>query len=92
MALSFDDQEMEQVTEFKIKKKESLVNHDGIKENKIIPVFLSSEDRERLAKEELKKLELKQKEREKAVKENMNLYLNSRDGKNSGIDYLIIFF
>lgn len=84
MALSFEDEEMNQVTEFKIKKKESLVNPDLVKENKMVPVFLSSEDREKLAKEELKKLDLKEKEREKVVKENLNLYLHSRDGKHSG--------
>ncbi len=85
MALSFEDEEFDQVTEFKIKKKESLVNPELVKDNKMVPVFLSIEDREKLAKEELKKLEFKEKEREKAVKEHLNLYMHSRDGKFSGI-------
>jgi len=84
MALSFEDEDIQQVTEFKIKKKESLVNSDLAKENKITPTYLSSEDRERLYKEELKKLEAKEKEREKAVKEHLYLYLNAKDGKYSG--------
>jgi uncharacterized protein (UPF0297 family) len=84
MALSFEDEEMDQVTEFKIKKKENLVNPNMNKENKIVPVFLSSEDREKLAKEELRRLQIKEKDREKAVKDNMNLYLHSRNRKNSG--------
>ncbi len=84
MALSFEDEEMDQVTEFKIKKKENNINTELAKENKIAPVYLSSEDREKLYKEELKKLKQKERDREKAVKENLNLYLNSRDGKNFG--------
>lgn len=80
MSLSFDDDELGEVTEFKLKKTE-IVNPEVKKDTKITPVFLSNEDRQKIYLEELRKIDQKGKEREKLIKENVSLYLNSRDGR-----------
>lgn len=80
MSCSFEDDELEQVTNFTFKKKEK-INPDIKIDSKIVPKFLSNTERKNIYTEEVKKLEIKEKEREKICKEHNKLYLTSKPGK-----------
>ncbi len=80
MSLSFDD-ELEQINEFKLKKKE-IINPDVKNDLKIIPKFLTNEERMNIYKEEVKKTEKIEKEREKKCKENKQIYISSKYNRN----------
>lgn len=85
MSLSFEDDIGEEVNEFKLKKKET-INPDVKNDLKITPKFLSSEERKTIYNEEIKKIELREKEREKICKENKRLCIGAKYNKqkNSG--------
>ena len=80
MSLSFDD-DLGEVNEFKLKKKE-IINPDVKKDLKIVPVFLSNEERKNIYNEEIKRIDHVEKEREKKCKEHKQTYIQLKYNKN----------